>query len=200
MSDDDVIRVLKGKKAVVPANQKTEQAKVEKVTTDELTKSFLQVAPGANNEPTPSQMELLELEMRARAIKSLMHQQAVPGSNNTSTPEDATSPVPTEGQEKGGKETAVTNPESKTVSDAPNSENNPTGSTNGTSTAGKTEATVKNQSEYDQDKNEIQAYNPTKEKEGKKQNKSHHDSESLVPISDNDVLITEISDEDAAPL
>ena len=37
--------------------------------------------PAASGEPTPSQMELLELEMRARAIKSLMHKQTVPETN-----------------------------------------------------------------------------------------------------------------------
>ncbi|XP_075246081.1 uncharacterized protein LOC142339735 [Convolutriloba macropyga] len=106
MSDDEILDVLKGKKAVVPANQrnstsnensnsnstkssKSSSANVEKVTTDDLTKSFLQVDPSTSGEPTPSQMELLELEMRARAIKSLMQQQANPSQSSNATVDEA---------------------------------------------------------------------------------------------------------------
>ena len=209
MSDDDVIRVLKGKKAVVPANQKSEQPKaVEKVTTDELTKSFLQVAPGANNEPTPSQMELLELEMRARAIKSLMHQQTVPGSTSTSTPEGASSPAPLETQTQGtsnciSSSSVVEKPAINSNSDSAVAttaiyENSTTSSSTGVPTSDKVDVTLKKHSETEPDKNEIEEFIPRGD--NNKANKGLHDLESLVPISDNDVLITEISDEETAPL
>ena len=61
MTDEDILDVLKGRKAVVPANRKqpTENSRrgssssrksVERVTTDDLTKSFLQVKSVLNYE------------------------------------------------------------------------------------------------------------------------------------------------------
>merc|ERR1712012_755784 len=143
-------------------------------------------------------MELLELEMRARAIKSLMHQQAVPGSTQVSTPEGATSPVPAETQVQGTSHD-ISSVTSDRISNASNSiDSTVVSASNGASHSNAVEPASKKQPGAEPD-NQIEEYIPPGKIENGKGRKSFNDTESLVPISDNDVLITEISDEETAP-